>query len=107
MKIQNPSSTEKEEVKKIISKENTFPEKSQPQTKSTSGKNSIQISLDFEKDKEEVHINIHTIVDGKVKETFNVPFSPDGASFNAMWKHIGDEIEKHMRNNPEYYSFGS
>ena len=107
MEVENPSTKQKEEVKIISSEQNIPAPKTGIQTQPEKDKNSIQVAIDFEKDKSNLHINIHTIVNGKVKETFNVPFSPCRTSFPHMWKDIGDEIERHMRNNPEYYPFGS
>lgn len=69
-------------------------------------KRNITVSIDFS-ETNEVDINIHTIVGGKIREQYNVPFNNNHKSFTLFWKDIGDEIENHMRENPEYYPFGS
>lgn len=54
-------------------------------------------------------VNIHTIVNGVAKETLpiSVAINSSGHNFTDFWNSIGVEIEKHMRENPDYFPFGS
>lgn len=75
-------------------------------------KNTLNISIDMEPMENRldhrININIHTLVDGKMKEQFDMDVYTDKEiRWKLFWEKIGERIEQHMRDNPEYNPFGS
>lgn len=74
----------------------------------TIAKHGITIAIELVGE-EKIAVNIHAMVEGKVKETYlaDVNVKNCDGSFPDIWKQIGENIHKHMKDNPDYYDFGS
>lgn len=70
--------------------------------------NRLNIAIDFPPDNKDgfVLLNIHTMINDEVKETFNLKVIPKKKGFVDLWDQIGEEIAEHMKGNKDYYSFG-
>lgn len=71
-------------------------------------KNGINIAIESIAE-QKISVNIHVLSKGKIKETYlaDVNVKNCDGSFPKIWEKIGEEIHKHMKNNPQYYDFGS
>lgn len=75
-------------------------------------KNTINVSIDMfpmeDRLNNVVNVNVHTVVEGKVREQLNMDMNlSDPMTFEDFWKNIGKKLEQHMNENQNYFPFGS
>jgi hypothetical protein len=56
--------------------------------------------------KEDIKVDVHTLVDGKLRENFSVQTLVT-RKFDDFWNDLGAKIVKHMEESDLYSEFGS
>lgn len=70
-------------------------------------KDTINIAIDFDLEKGEAAIQLHTIIKGESKHTGDIMVTEAEKSFPQFWQKIGKIISEHVGDNKEYDHFGS